>query len=182
MMESIPKCDGFIFLRLYFPAVINSDRIRARMDAIGLTQSGLARRVGVTQGAIAKIAKNNPNGSSHLHKIAQVLQTTPAYLTGETDDPDQDAPPPPPPAMITARLEVTLGSEDALALMFEGLLAGLDRDAPRAAQARLLARKLPIALSGLRDLRVVSETHSVRSEVPAEDDERLAIANPERPR
>ncbi|WP_294309432.1 helix-turn-helix domain-containing protein [uncultured Sphingomonas sp.] len=161
-----------------FPAVINSDRVRARMDAVGLTQSGLARRVGVTQGAIAKIAKNNPNGSSYLHKIAQVLQTTPAYLTGETDDPDQDAPPPPPPAVITARLEVTLGSEDALALMFEGLLAGLDRDAPRASQARLLAQKLPIALSSLRDLRVVSEPRRDRSEVSPEADERLATASP----
>ncbi len=152
------------------------------MDAIGLTQSGLARRIGVTQGAIAKIAKNNPNGSSHLHKIAQVLQTTPAYLTGETDDPDQDAPPPPPPAVITARLEVTLGSEEALTLMFEGLLAGLDRDAPRAAQARLLAQKLPIALSSLRDLRVVSEARRDRSAASPEADERLAIANHEQPR
>ncbi|MFN3675438.1 MAG: helix-turn-helix domain-containing protein [Sphingomonas pseudosanguinis] len=149
------------------------------MDAVGLTQSGLARRVGVTQGAIAKIAKNNPNGSSYLHKIAQVLETTPAYLTGETDDPNEGAPPPPPPAMLTARLEVTLGSEEALTLMFEGLLAGLDPKASRASHARLLARKLPIALTSLRDLRTVSETRRDRPSASSEGDTDLAIANHE---
>jgi transcriptional regulator with XRE-family HTH domain len=65
------------------------------MEKLGLTQAELARRVEVTQGAIAKIANNNPNGSSHLHKIARELQTTPDYLTGVSDDPDEDAPPPP---------------------------------------------------------------------------------------
>lgn len=149
------------------------------MDAVGLTQSGLARRVGVTQGAIAKIAKNNPNGSSYLHKIAQVLETTPAYLTGETDDPNEGAPPPSPPAMLMARLEVTLGSEEALTLMFEGLLAGLDPKASRASHARLLARKLPIALTSLRDLRTVSETRRDRPAASSGGDTDLAIANHE---
>ena len=149
------------------------------MDAVGLTQSGLARRVGVTQGAIAKIAKNNPNGSSYLHKIAQVLETTPAYLTGETDDPSEGASPPPPPSPVTVRLDVTLGSEEALTLMFEGLLAGLDPKASRASQARLLARKLPIALSSLRDLRTVSEARPAHVAASSEADADLAIANPE---
>lgn len=62
------------------------------MEARGLSQSELARRLGVTQGAIAKIAKNNPNGSSFLHRLARELATTPAYLTAETDDPTSDAP------------------------------------------------------------------------------------------
>lgn len=61
------------------------------MKASDLTQSELARRIGVTQGAIAKIASNNPNGSSFLHKLARELRTTPEYLTGETDDPDAGA-------------------------------------------------------------------------------------------
>ena len=154
------------------------ERIAKLRQALGLSQTQLAVQAGVSQPTIGKLESGISSGSSHLHKIARVLQTTPAYLVGETDDPDQDAPPPPPPAVITARLEVTLGSEDALALMFEGLLAGLDRDAPRASQARLLAQKLPIALSSLRDLRVVSEPRRDRAEASPEADERLAIANP----
>lgn len=158
------------------------ERIAKLRQALGLSQNQLAAQAGVSQPTIGKLESGISSGSSHLHKIARVLQTTPAYLAGEIDDPGKDAPPPPPPAVITARLEVTLGSEEALTLMFVGMLAGLDPKAPQVENARLLARKLPIALSGLRDLRVVSETHSARSEVPAEDDERLAIANPERPR
>ena len=57
-----------------------------------MTQSELARRVKVTQGAIAKIVSNNPGGSAHLHKIARELGTTAEYLTGETDDPEAGAP------------------------------------------------------------------------------------------
>lgn len=62
------------------------------MEAVGIKQAQLARRVGVTQGAISKIAKDNPNGSSFLHLLARELQTTPAYLTAEVDDPNQEAP------------------------------------------------------------------------------------------
>jgi transcriptional regulator with XRE-family HTH domain len=62
------------------------------MEGEGLNQSQLARRLGVTQGAIAKVANNNPNGSSFLHKLARELRTTPEYLTGEVDDPDANAP------------------------------------------------------------------------------------------
>lgn len=75
--------------------MILSDRVRDRISAAGMTQAELARRVNVTQGAIAKIAKNNPHRSSVLHLVARELGTTPAYLTGETDDPTADAPPPP---------------------------------------------------------------------------------------
>ncbi|PZU13793.1 MAG: hypothetical protein DI606_04290 [Sphingobium sp.] len=75
--------------------MILSERVRDRITAAGLTQAELARRVNVTQGAIAKIAKNNPYRSSVLHLVARELGTTPAYLTGETDDPTSDAPQPP---------------------------------------------------------------------------------------
>jgi len=74
-------------------AMIHSSRVRELMSAAGLTQAELARRVNVTQGAIAKIAKNNPHRSSVLHLVARELGTTPAYLTAETDDPHADAPP-----------------------------------------------------------------------------------------
>lgn len=72
--------------------MIHSDRIQLLMDRKGLSQSELARRVGVTQGAIAKISRKYPNGTSHLHTIARILGTTPAYLVGETNDPEEGAP------------------------------------------------------------------------------------------
>ncbi len=61
----------------------------------GLSQSELARRVGVSQAAVYNLVSGGAYGSKHIHRIARELGTTPAYLTGETDDPDADAPPPP---------------------------------------------------------------------------------------
>jgi phage repressor protein C with HTH and peptisase S24 domain len=66
--------------------VNTGDRIKARLDAVGLSQAELARRVGITQPAINHLIKRGPGGSAHLHKIARELQTTPEYLSGETDD------------------------------------------------------------------------------------------------
>lgn len=65
------------------------------MNARELSQAELARRVGVAQPTIYSLVHSNKVGSKHLHKIARVLGTTPAYLSGETDDPLSDAPPPP---------------------------------------------------------------------------------------
>lgn len=65
--------------------------MRTLLEQMGLSQSELARRVGVTQGAIAKIVSKNPSGSSHLHAIARELGTSPAFLLGETDDPSEGA-------------------------------------------------------------------------------------------
>lgn len=62
-------------------------RIKTRLAEMGLSQSELARRVGVSQATIAQLVSGRSRSSSHLHKIAQVLKTTPEYLTGETDDP-----------------------------------------------------------------------------------------------
>jgi len=106
MWSSIPKCDGGIFLRLYSVGVIHSDRIRLRLEQLDITQSELARRVGVTQGAIAKIAANNPNGSSYLHKIARELRTSVDYLTGDTEDPAEGAVPAPSERDIAAHLDL----------------------------------------------------------------------------
>lgn len=70
-----------------------SERLRERIEAAGVNQSELARRVGITQGTIAGLISGRSRSSSHLHKIARVLGTTPAYLEGEIDDPAGDAPP-----------------------------------------------------------------------------------------
>jgi transcriptional regulator with XRE-family HTH domain len=74
--------------------MIVGDRVRERMDALELTQAELARRVGLAQPSIYGLIHSNKVGSKHLHKIARELNTTPAYLSGETDDPASDAPEP----------------------------------------------------------------------------------------
>lgn len=62
------------------------------MDEIGLSQSELARRVGIKQPSVFKMLNGDSRGSTHLHLIARELQTTPAYLTGQIDDPTANAP------------------------------------------------------------------------------------------
>ena len=64
------------------------DRILSRLRDLKITQTELARRIGVTQGTIAQLISGRIQSSSKLHKIAKALETTPEYLTGETDDPD----------------------------------------------------------------------------------------------
>lgn len=116
------------------------------MDERELSQSELARRVGVTQTTIRKLLSGG-YGSKHLHRIARELQTSPAYLTGETDDPDIDAPAPPSSVsrLQSFMLPVTLPSEDALAEAFEGLLLASE-DMRGAELARELAKRLPLLL------------------------------------
>lgn len=71
--------------------VIIGERIAARLRGTGLTQSELARRVGVNQSTINGLVKGDQRSSSHLHRIARELGTSIAYLEGETDDPSIDA-------------------------------------------------------------------------------------------
>lgn len=53
----------------------------------GISQSELARRVGVSATSIWKLLNEPSQGSKHLHKIARELGTTPEYLDDETDEP-----------------------------------------------------------------------------------------------
>lgn len=69
--------------------MIDGARVSERMRELGFSQSSLARSVGVTQQTIGKIVTGQVAGSSHLHKVAQLLETTPNYLMGETDDPSE---------------------------------------------------------------------------------------------
>lgn len=62
------------------------------MKVVGLSQAELARRVGLSQPTIYNLIHKGKKGSTKLHVIARVLRTTPAYLTGETDDPESDVP------------------------------------------------------------------------------------------
>lgn len=65
------------------------ERISERMAKLGLNQSELARRVKLSQPTIHALVNGDNAGSKHLHRIAAELQTSPAYLVGETDN---DAP------------------------------------------------------------------------------------------
>lgn len=75
------------------------------MLCLGLSQSELGRRVGITQGAISQLIKGDSRGSKYLHLIARELHTSPGYLSGETDDPAADAAPIPTPELIAEQLD-----------------------------------------------------------------------------
>lgn len=70
------------------------DRIEERLQALQMTQSELARRVGTRQSTISSLVKGQSRSSSYLHKIARELETSPDYLLGDTDDPDERYHPP----------------------------------------------------------------------------------------
>lgn len=104
------------------------ERVRDRMNALGLSQAELARRVGVSQPSIYALIHRNKSGTRNLHLIARELKTTPAYLTGETEDPEQG---PPPPGYDTTEQQLVaafrrLSAEHRLAVatIINGLLVG----------------------------------------------------------
>jgi len=72
--------------------VIIGKRIKARIELLGISQAELARRVKLRQSTINGLVNGEQRSSTKLPEIARALQTTPAYLSGETDDPDSDSP------------------------------------------------------------------------------------------
>lgn len=62
-------------------------RIEERIKALKITQTELARRTGAPQTTINSLIRKPIRSTPYLVRIARALQTTPAYLTGETDDP-----------------------------------------------------------------------------------------------
>ena len=69
-----------------------SERIEERLKALGISQAELARRADIPQSTVNTMIRRGSRSSPHLVKIAQVLGTTPAYLTGEVDDPKAEFP------------------------------------------------------------------------------------------
>lgn len=69
--------------------MIIGERIEELLARKGWSQAELSRRIGVSQQSIWKLVSGNAQSSKHLHKIAQMLETTPAYLMGETDIVDE---------------------------------------------------------------------------------------------
>ncbi len=96
------------------------ERIAKLRTDLGLSQSELARRANVSQATIAKLEKGFTSGSSHLHRIARELGTTPQYLSGETDDPSEGALPAPTPEQVAEQLGVVLVPELALGYSMGG--------------------------------------------------------------
>lgn len=142
-------------------------RIKARLDEIGMSEAELARRVGIRQSTINALVLGRSRSSRHLHEIARELDTTTAYLKEETEDPvplpaaraedrrsEYRAEPPRRSDFQVVQMGVMLPSVAALARMFEGLLRPTDveKGMPAAELARILARRLPTGLAQLRDL------------------------------
>lgn len=100
----------------YDGPVFRGDRLDALMKERGYGQSALARAVGISQASIWKLIHEPAQGSKHLHKIAHLLGTTPAYLMGETDDLSAGALPVPTPENLAEQLNVVQVRELDLAL------------------------------------------------------------------
>lgn len=57
------------------------------MEALGISQSALARAVGISQPSINRLLQGETRNPRFLHQIAEELGTTTHYLLGEADDP-----------------------------------------------------------------------------------------------
>lgn len=62
---------------------VRGDRLEKLMQERGLSQSELARRVGVKQPSIGRLLSGHTRSTSVLVELARELGTTPQYLTGE---------------------------------------------------------------------------------------------------
>lgn len=93
-------------------------RIEERLAVVGISQSELARRVGVRQSTINSLIRGENRTSRSLVKIARELRTTAAYLSGDSDDPEGEV-----------GQEISLGSEERDLLDNFGHLAPADRRA-----------------------------------------------------
>jgi len=65
---------------------ITAQRMRARMEEIGLKQEDLADAIGVTQGTISLILTGKTQRSRLLPKIATQLSVNLSWLSGESDE------------------------------------------------------------------------------------------------
>lgn len=66
---------------------ILGERVQARIRALGLSQSALAREVGMKPQGIQSICAGEVERPRKLREIARALKTTEDYLLGESDDP-----------------------------------------------------------------------------------------------
>ena len=131
---------------------VTATRLAEAMQNAAQDQSSLARAIGITQGAISKILQGKTANSRHLPRIALHLGVSLSWLLGETAEPNADLPTPAPTPINFVTMQVALPSEAALARMFLGMLKTSRSAKTEDEQALLLAKRLPIALSQMRDL------------------------------
>lgn len=140
------------------PSHLPGGRIAERMSDLSLTQSELARKVGVSQPTIAELLAVEGRSSKHLHKIATVLKTSPEYLLGETDDPAPTG------VVVSAApsdgtlilMQVRFPGEQQFAEQLRGALLAVGFQEGEPAQRERLARLL---LSSLGQNEPVKLTH-----------------------
>lgn len=66
--------------------MFRGDRLDQLMKEKGLSQSELARRIGVSQATIWKLINEPSQGSKHTHRIAGELGTSSEYLMDDSED------------------------------------------------------------------------------------------------
>lgn len=94
--------------------MIVGDRIRARLEALGKPQAWLARQIGVTPQAVSKLVTGGTTDTARVYDLATALQTSVAYLKGETTDPTPDAIPPASPQVMAEQLDLVPITEISL--------------------------------------------------------------------
>lgn len=72
------------------PARIIPERLAERIATARLSYSAVARELGVKQPTISRLVKGEQGSTARIDQLARIVSTTPAYLTGETDDPDTE--------------------------------------------------------------------------------------------
>lgn len=105
-----------------------SERINARMQALGLTQETLAKRAGVSQTTIHKLLSGKSRRTRYLNPLAKALRCSPEWLEGG-DDPQPE--PTSPDDQIATLLGVAsprsrTALERIAAALAEGLLTEAD--------------------------------------------------------
>ncbi len=112
--------------------MIIPERLVDRIHAAGLSYTAVANRVGVKQPTITRLARGDQQRTTRLPEIARVLHTTPAYLEGKTNDPDEGA--------TTGQL---LSSDEAEWVELYGGLTPEQREAVRTIVRGIVGYKTP---------------------------------------
>ena len=104
------------------------ERISKRLKDLRMSQADLIRASGAPQQTINSLIRGDRRSTQHLVRIATALQTTPAYLMCETDNPTVGAQLAPTADTIAEQLDVVMIEEVDLAF---GLGATFQDNAPR---------------------------------------------------
>lgn len=72
-------------------APIIPERLDERIHASKMGYTAVARELGVQQPTISRLVKGEQRSTARIDRLAKIIKTTPAYLTGEIDDPHMDA-------------------------------------------------------------------------------------------